>query len=1146
MRRKVLCETDDLPTYFEPKSVTGIQCSRTKIRFWHPTAGTYDLVRVGLPLEYKLYSSMRPLPSVSGPANCVTIRSQSVVGPARSRRTITFQPLGFPDIKPSLHILACPGPTCVCPAGYEVHREHADVALDPKKSCYFTASDRFAYHGELIRPWKQAEYTTDDELPIWPEEYGVNRMRCMNGRLVNDKFKGCPITNTVSHTCPTMSHFDDFNVGIMCSDDKCRDFLSVECQDCVRQFCRDIDECERSKTPLCPPGHHCVNSNGFHLCEIDDLPADNTPYLPSETVCIKKYGDNRFFVHTFEFDNDRFRRPNVSYSVSLAYADGQIVELAKNTRHCYYDTYLNDENSHSDNRFSFDDIGAYLILRSDGKLNGTACFKNKLMIWYRQYPPVGLKVSTPVTITLKGLKVSDRHPDRRQILNIPSKDVLEAIMMNPLAASTTVCRDFPQQNICDRTSRSRWVPDDAYCVYENGQYVYKCLKGFAERMTVDGVMCTDIDECPSNPCKSDQTCFNIPGSHYCEDNQPPTLPGINSSTPAPTPAPKSLWQQCHHEEPANASLPPLRVSDSKNVKDEVCVDRDVFSPPEVNCKAMTGRITTYFKLHDSAWGDAFDLSDGTHESLVVSVSYNKSGAAGVEEHRVHCKPRGRYHVIGFEDLRDEMNVNSVSNVTLKHVHAYYNTFPATDVNVYCYTNAIVVWVSDDIQLLGVNTGKTTTVGGAEEFDGGLSVRYYYDYSTSKSGTELRIPTWGDGKCLLVGPSDHCTWASMGTKPCDLSKTYCHDRTGDLKCRCRTDHSKLGSSCVYNSVCLDGYEYDAVRSRCADVDECETNPASCRGGTPKDSTATTCVNTLGSFTCVNPADCPSGFTYDKNRNECVDVDECGDPSTNDCDPTTTRCVNSKGAFFCKCLDEDNFYLSRTGKFCNKHTFGYRLLDPNVIRCCSHSHHFSAMLARCRVDASTEEMSKRRLYDRVEPVMCVQFLTPQSPRSVLARDVFISDTPGEVESLLQLTDLVQSRLNEEERDELGPNRTLVFDTELRFSPTCKQRFRGSPSDRRIKESNVIRRVLEYQSVPVGSQCVLQGRRGCSSMGSLSAEYFLDKLKEPKPAPRQTLPCASAQTQDQDSGARATMSGKLTVAIALALALDLVTSGLSVHMK
>lgn len=78
LQRKVLCETDDLPSYFEPEFVTGIQCSRTKIRFWHPTAGNYDIVHVGLPLEYKLSSSVTPLPSVSGSANCVTIRPQSV------------------------------------------------------------------------------------------------------------------------------------------------------------------------------------------------------------------------------------------------------------------------------------------------------------------------------------------------------------------------------------------------------------------------------------------------------------------------------------------------------------------------------------------------------------------------------------------------------------------------------------------------------------------------------------------------------------------------------------------------------------------------------------------------------------------------------------------------------------------------------------------------------------------------------------------------------------------------------------------------------------------------------------------------------------------------------------------------------------
>lgn len=45
-------------------------------------------------------------------------------------------------------------------------------------------------------------------------------------------------------------------------------------------------------------------------------------------------------------------------------------------------------------------------------------------------------------------------------------------------------------------------------------------------------------------------------------------------------------------------------------------------------------------------------------------------------------------------------------------------------------------------------------------------------------------------------------------------------------------------------------------------------------------------------------CLAGFEGD-GLTRCQDVDECADPRLNDCDPQTTRCVNTPGSFRCKC-------------------------------------------------------------------------------------------------------------------------------------------------------------------------------------------------------------------------------------------------------
>ena len=245
--------------------------------------------------------------------------------------------------------------------------------MDAHNSCFFTAANRFAYHGELIMPWRQAEYTTRPSDYIWLPIFGYNRMRCMNGRIVNELPIGneCPVRNASS--CIFGSSYRTTAVGTRCYDIKCHQYTQFDCYNCVRFWCRDIDECERDRrlgslAPICPIGQHCVN--GFHVCEDNDLPADDgDPYLPSEFVCLKKYGDNWYFVHTFEFDDERFNRGHHSYSVVLKYADGDDVALATNVRHCYSDKYFHEGGEDSDDKFKFDDVGEYLVLRGGGKLN---------------------------------------------------------------------------------------------------------------------------------------------------------------------------------------------------------------------------------------------------------------------------------------------------------------------------------------------------------------------------------------------------------------------------------------------------------------------------------------------------------------------------------------------------------------------------------------------------------------------------------------------------------------------------------------------------------------------------------------------------------------------------------------------------------
>ncbi len=89
---------------------------------------------------------------------------------------------------------------------------------------------------------------------------------------------------------------------------------------------------------------------------------------------------------------------------------------------------------------------------------------------------------------------------------------------------------------------------------------------------------------------------------------------------------------------------------------------------------------------------------------------------------------------------------------------------------------------------------------------------------------------------------------------------------------------------WSCTCDPGFSGDGTS--CTDVDEC-SDPSlnNC------DANAT-CTNTDGSFTCA----CNSGFSGDGTS--CNDVDECADPSLNNCDANAT-CTNTDGSFTCAC-------------------------------------------------------------------------------------------------------------------------------------------------------------------------------------------------------------------------------------------------------
>ncbi|XP_073195438.1 EGF-containing fibulin-like extracellular matrix protein 1 isoform X2 [Lepidochelys kempii] len=147
----------------------------------------------------------------------------------------------------------------------------------------------------------------------------------------------------------------------------------------------------------------------------------------------------------------------------------------------------------------------------------------------------------------------------------------------------------------------------------------------------------------------------------------------------------------------------------------------------------------------------------------------------------------------------------------------------------------------------------------------------------------------------------------------------------------TINSQETEETITYTQCTDGYEWDPVRQRCKDIDECEIVPDACKGGMK-------CVNHYGGYLCLprtaqiivnngredtaaestggrnnvirrTPADphrpppnpthqiqCATGYEQSE-QNVCQDIDECA-TGTHNCRADQV-CVNLRGSFSCQC-------------------------------------------------------------------------------------------------------------------------------------------------------------------------------------------------------------------------------------------------------
>jgi hypothetical protein len=97
-----------------------------------------------------------------------------------------------------------------------------------------------------------------------------------------------------------------------------------------------------------------------------------------------------------------------------------------------------------------------------------------------------------------------------------------------------------------------------------------------------------------------------------------------------------------------------------------------------------------------------------------------------------------------------------------------------------------------------------------------------------------------------------------------------------------------SSCY----CPNGYErsLSTLSCTCIDRNECFNGAGyhTCTGLNMQ------CINTMGSYICR----CRTGFTHEKDKDSCVDINECD--LYKPCNTNISTCINLPGRYYCQCL------------------------------------------------------------------------------------------------------------------------------------------------------------------------------------------------------------------------------------------------------